>query len=431
MTKMNTFKFRSWFSAGLGIKIFLVFVFYCSALVLIAQTARRLPTGTWRAALARADGNKIVFNFEVTDSGGREIIYIRNAEERLLVDDVKQAGDSIWIRLPFFESQIRAVYTSNNTIKGIWLKHLAESYQSMPFEATAGESYRFFLPQGREKIRISGRWAATFRSAKQADSTFCVGEFEQEGNIVTGTFLNATGDYRFLQGNLRGDSLFLSCFDGGHAYLFIARVKNNNTLFDGRYYSGPTYQEYWSAYRDSAAHLPDELSLTKLKAGASPILDFAFKDLEGQMISIRDDRFRNKVVLVQILGSWCPNCMDETHFLSPFYDQYRPQGLEIIGLAYERSSDFSRSQNSLRSFQKRFHVNYPILITGITNVDPQMTEKSLPQLQQIEGFPTTLFIDKKGRIRQILTGFNGPATGAHYEEEKNEFSRIVEGLLAE
>jgi len=399
-------------------------------LTLLAQGPRTLGLGPWRAILEREDGAGIVFNFEVTQRLGATVLYIRNAAERLLVDSIRVVGDSVWIKLPFFDSQIRAVFDSKDAVHGIWIKRLSNSYQVMPFIAERGQTFRFKSALGAARVNVSGRWAATFRSAGQQDSTFCVGEFVQAGNRVTGTFLNATGDYRYLEGIVTGDSLLLSCFDGGHAYLFTARVKDNRQLTNGQYYSGPKHQEIWSGLKDPDAQLPDEFSLTRLKSGASK-LDFSFRDIDGKTVSLADERFHNKVVVVQIMGSWCPNCMDETHFLSQFYDLNRRKGLEIIGLAYERSTDFARSQNSLRSFQLRFQVHYPLLITGVTNSDPQLTQKTLPQLEGIAGFPTTIFIDRSGRVQKILTGFNGPATGIHYEEEKKTISSIVEGLLLE
>ena len=122
--------------------------------------------------------------------------------------------------------------------------------------------------------------------------------------------------------------------------------------------------------------------------------------------------------------------MDETRFLSTFYDEYHDKGVEIVALAYERSTDFARSQASLRNVQQRFQVKYPLLITGVTVGDPQRAEKTLPQLEKIVNFPTTIFIGRTGHIEKIHTGFSGPGTGEHYEEQKKEFYATVDGLLA-
>jgi thiol-disulfide isomerase/thioredoxin len=348
-----------------------------------AQQNRNLQNGLWRAILERNDSKEIVFNFETKDSAGKKIIYIRNAAERLVVDDIIIAGDSVFITLPFFESQFRAAFVSNNELRGVWLKRLVDKYQSLPFYAFYGEPFRFQLSAKPLSANVSGRWAVTFLKANKNEEV-SVGEFIQKGNDVTGTFLNPTGDYRFLEGVMDGDSLKLSCFDGGHAFLFTGKI-TGDSISGGQYFSGPTFKQDWVAKKDAGAQLPDEFSLTKMKQGESKF-DFSFNDIDGKKVSINDARFKNKVVLIQIMGSWCPNCMDETHFLSSFYDKYKSKGVEIIGLAYERTTDFARSRNSLRSFQKRFDVKYTLLITGVSVNDSLRSEKTLPQLENIEGF---------------------------------------------
>jgi thiol-disulfide isomerase/thioredoxin len=393
---------------------------------------RREPAGfrngRWRAILHRKDGQEIVFNFETKDSAGKKIVYIRNAGERLLVDDITLQGDSVLMRLPFFESQLRAVLTKDGNLEGVWISRGADTYRYIPFKAFYGDSFRF-ATTGPAATNLTGRWRAVFRAADGKDTTLRIGEFEQTGERVTGTFLDAGGDLRYLEGVATGDSLKLSCFDGGHAYLFTAKIEGNQRLSGGQFFSGTVSHETWTANRDEQARLSDEFSRTTWKKEVP--LQFTFTDIDGHAVSLADERFKGKVVLIQIMGSWCPNCMDETGFLSGFYNEYHGKGVEIIGLAYERSTDFARSQNSLRSFQRRFQVKYPMLITGVTVGDPQKTEKTLPQLDKIENFPTTIFVGKTGKIEKIHTGFSGPGTGSHYEEEKKVFYDTVDGLLAE
>ncbi len=129
------------------------------------------------------------------------------------------------------------------------------------------------------------------------------------------------------------------------------------------------------------------------------------------------------------MGSWCPNCLDETKFLSDYYNQNQGRGIEIVSLAYEYSTDFQRSQKSLRKFQQLFNVKYPMLITGVSVADSLRTEKTLPQITPIKGFPTTIFLDRKGNVQEIHASFYGPGSGKHYEEFKMEFFATVEGLL--
>jgi len=407
---------------------------FIGAVLMLAQAActsrPEFRDGQWRAYLERKDGNNVVFNFEVKDRAGRKVLYLRNAGERLLVDSITLAGDSVFIRMPFFESQLRGALTADGDMEGVWIIHLADSFRAMPFKAIYGEDYRFKGDSpAKDRASVDVRWAAVFRSSNGKDTVFRVGEFRQKGINLTGTFLDAGGDLRYLEGIMDGDTLKLSTWDGStHAYYFTA-LRRGDSLVGGKYYAGPVNYSTWTAVKDSAAHLEDQYAITKWKKDVP--FGFSCTDLDGHPVSFSDERFKGKVVLVQIMGSWCPNCLDETRFLSKFYDEYHNKGVEIVSLAYERSTDFARSAKAVRLFQQGFDVKYPMLITGVTVGDPQKAAKTLPQLDNIANFPTTIFVNKKGQIEKIHTGFSGPGTGEHYEEQKKEFYDQVNEMLAE
>jgi thiol-disulfide isomerase/thioredoxin len=149
------------------------------------------------------------------------------------------------------------------------------------------------------------------------------------------------------------------------------------------------------------------------------------------MVSLKDERFRGKVVVIQIMGSWCPNCMDETAFLSAYYRGNRGRGVEMLALAYEYSTDFRRARNSLKKFRDKYSVEYPMLITGVTSADSLKTEKTLPQLTPIKAFPTTIFVGRDGKVKKIHAGFYGPGSGEHYEAYRKEFEATVSELLSQ
>ena len=384
--------------------------------------------GIWRAEILRRDGHPVVFNFQTKEIAGRKIIYIINGSERLLVDNIVQHGDSLFIDMPFFDSHFALRIADEKTLEGNWIKNYGVRQAVVPFRAIFNESEKFpvSLPPA---FNISGRWSVQFKGEK--NSTEAVGEFKQSGSQVRGTFLTSTGDYRFLEGVVTGDTLRLSTFDGGDAYSFVSKITDTNKMTDGFFYAGATSVETWVAEKNEQAKLPDEFSLTRLKDSANASLHFEFPDLAGRRVSISDAVFKNKVVIIQILGSWCPNCMDETRFLSSWYIQNRSRGVAIIGLAYERTASFADAKRLLQPFITRFHVTYPILATGVTVDDSLRTQKTIPEIQQIIGFPTTIFIDKKGTVRKIHTGFNGPGTGDHYTAYKKEFNDLVNELLAD
>lgn len=397
-----------------------------------AQPETRLLKGQWRGELLRSDNQSIVFNFDVNQSVGKPYITLRNAEERLTIDDIEITEDSIFIKLPFFDSEFRAALSENNHIQGNWIKHLADRDAVMPFAAihTGKKSVRFRVANKKPSGKITGRWATTFTNPANGKETKAIGVFRQKGRKLTGSFITPSGDYRYLEGVVDGDSLKLSGFDGGYAIYFTAHIRNNDHIDGGKYYSGNgPVPRTWTAYRDPLAELPDNLSATRLKPGASSRLNFTFPDTDRNLISINDARFKNKVVLVQVLGSWCPNCMDESVFLNEIYSTYPRDKVEIIGLAYERSADFDRSKQSVLNFTKRLRVEYPVLITSAAADDPRNADKTLPQLDKLLIFPTTIFIDRKGEIQKILTGFNGPGTGSEYNKQKKLYKDIIEGLL--
>ena len=405
-----------------------IYIFLPVFIITTAAAQQKTTTGVWwRAQLNRADGHSIVFNFEWKQEKGKTVWYIRNATERIRVSDILLKEDSVIVQMPVFESQFR-LQKNGNSLTGVWIKGGAVKTQIIPVTAAPGKE-RFAVAKSIHQKNISGRWSASFvNSNKLTDPS--VAEFKQNGNIVTGTFLNPTGDYRYLEGVVSGDSLLLSCFDGGHAFLFTATISNNKTITRGWYYAGAVSKSEWTAEHNPSASLPTEEVAIYLRPGEER-LNFTFNDLEGHPVSINDERFKNKVVILQIMGSWCPNCMDETAFLSNYYSKNKQRGIEVVALAYEYSTDIERSRKSLQRFQQRFNVQYPMLITGVAVNDSLRTEKTLPQLTSIKFFPSSVILDKNGKVRKLDTGFNGPGTGEHYTHFVKKFETTIDGLLGE
>lgn len=399
-------------------------------ILIIAACSKPSPdfkTGIWRGALLTESGAEIPFNFEVKDSSGKKTLAIYNSEERFAVDEISQKGDSIFIQMPLFDSEIKGIL-KNDKIEGLWTKNMGEVNVVMAFNAEAGNDWRIKKEAKATPSSISGKWATTFISSDKADTTIAIGEFTQTGGRIIGTFLTPTGDYRYLEGIVDGNQLSLSTFDGSHAYLFTGKI-NGEQIIEGKFYSDFTSIENWTAKKDDAAKLPDAYSLTFLKDGATKV-NFSFPNLEKQTVSLSDKKFKNKVVVLQMLGSWCPNCMDETAYLSKFYERNKDKGVEIVGLAFERTTDFEKSKENIERLKNRFNVGYDLLITGFTK-DKEDAAKALPMLNKVVAFPTMIIIDKKGDVRKIHTGFSGPGTGNYYVEFVTEFEKLISDLTAE
>ncbi len=384
---------------------------------------------TYRAVIHRPDRIDIPFTILFKKQKGEQAWVVKNSDERIPLKNLRKAGDSLFTEFPVFESQLHMGPLRDGEYKGYWFKGSPGGYNTQGLSVYPNQHFRFKPSGGKPLTMIAGRWAVSFTSLDKRQRP-AIAEFKQKGSRLTGTILTPSGDYRYLEGIVSGDSLQLSTFDGSHAFYFRAQIDNDRKITGGMYFSGTSHVESWSAVKNPEAILPVD-NQNKEFSREKKRLDFSFPALDGKMVSIRDRRFRNKVVIIQLMGSWCSNCMDETAFLSDFYRKNKSRGIEMIALAYEFSTDTARSRKSLQKFQARFHIQYPVLITGVTASDSLRTKKTLPQLEKIENFPTSIFIAKSGTVRKIETGFNGPATGEHYQEQKNRFYKTVDKLLAE
>ncbi len=386
---------------------------------------RRLNTGVWRATV-EIQGQELPFNFEVISTGDRGFhVYLLNASERLLLDEASIENDSINIALHIFDANLKAKIYGDTLLRGEFVKNYADDYR-LPFEAVYGVEYRFFEPEENiSNVNIAGTYAVTF--LHDGDTTNAIAMFQQQGEALTGTFMTPTGDYRFLEGNVRDSTFYLSTFDGNYSYLFRGFVQRDGSI-TGEFYSGKTWYETWVAKRDENATLPDADSMTYLKDGYDRIT-LSFPDVHGDTVSIDDAKYKGKVLVLQLLGTWCPNCMDETKFLAPWYDANRERGVEVLGLAYERKADFAYASARVKKMKEKMNVNYDILIAG-TDKKAEAAE-TLPMLNAVIAFPTTIFIGKDGVVRKIHTGFSGPGTGHHYEQFKQDFNETVNALLDE
>lgn len=404
--------------------VFCVFSAILLAGCVAKQTDSELRTGTWRAVID-IQGHPLPFGLEIVrDSSGGYDAYLRNAEERLLLDEVTITDDSVIITLHIFDADIRAKFEGDK-LEGIYVRNYDPGFK-FPFTATHGQTHRFEKdPASTTPPDFSGKYAVTF--IHESDTTPAVGIFHQHGDSVTGTFLTPTGDYRYLQGNVAHDTLQLSAFDGNHAYLFKA-VKRHDQTLTGDYYSGRAWHESWTAVKDEQAALPDAESLTYLKEGYDKIT-FSFPDVTGKKVSLTDDKYKDKVVILQLSGTWCPNCMDETKFLSPWYDENKQRGVEIIGLAYERKDDFEYASSRVKKMVEKLDVHYDFVIAG-TN-DKEKASLTLPMLNKVVAFPTTIFIGRDGKVKKIHTGFSGPGTGPYYNQFVQYFNETVNELLRE
>lgn len=382
------------------------------------KESKKLNLDTYRVTLEVQDNRELPFILKLVDENKAEIY---NAEEVIEVDEITYRNDSIYIKAPVFEGYI-AAKISENGFKGQFIKESLDRY--VPIKATV-DSIRF--KTGRfPSENLEGIWEVVFSPNGPEDTYIAKGIFTQKGHKITGTFRTTTGDYRYLEGVINRNQFKLSTFDGAHAFLFTGSVKGDK--LEGIFYSGNHWKEPFIGKRNADYELPKDDTLTFLKEGYDSF-NFSFPNEKGELISFPSKEFENKVTVVQIMGSWCPNCLDESKYLTSFTK--KQPDVKIVSLAFEISKTKELAFKRIDRLRKRVGIPYPILLAQFGGSDKLLANKKLPMLNHVLSYPTTIIIDKKGKVRKIQTGFNGPATGNKYLEFKTEFESFIDALLKE
>ncbi|MGQ0429367.1 MAG: TlpA family protein disulfide reductase [Gammaproteobacteria bacterium] len=383
------------------------------------------PLGMYRGVLSVAGGD-LPFGLELVRENGALAAYLVNGPERARAPDVRLEGNRLEIRMPGYPHKLEAQFKDARFEGQVNFLRPRGVIRTVRFVGMPGQDWRFFPKPDAAPADFSGRWALTFRDAEGAERA-AIMQLTQQGHVVHGTVMRPSGDDRYIAGEARGDTLFLSRFDGGSAYLYLGRLGSDGVLA-GDFHTQGGAHDTWYGRRDPNAQLPDPSTLAGLKPGVER-LEFSFPDLDGSPQAFPSERYAGKVVLITIGGSWCPNCHDEALFLRELLATRRTQGLEVIQLMFEYTPDFASASSTARAFVQKFDIDYPVLIAGTTTDDDVL--KKLPQLTAFRAYPTLIVVDRSGVVRQVHTGFSGPATGALYEQQNRELTTLVDDLLRE
>ncbi len=394
-----------------------------------AGEAGEPAVGRWRAWLD-SPGGELPFGLELSRDADGWRAFLLNGPERIPVPRTVVEPGALTLSIPHYDSRVRArLGPGGRRLDGEWTKTGGGGKPTrLAFHAVHGDAPRFaplaVAAAGAAPRGIDGRWRVRFESEELP----AVGMFERVSeSAVVGTFLTATGDYRYLAGSFEHGRLRLSCFDGAHAFLFDARLGEDGTLA-GDFWSRDTWHETWTAVRDPEASLVDPFELTRW-TGAAELRDLRFPDLDGNPRSLDDPAFAGKARIIEVFGSWCPNCNDAAAYLGELDRRYRDRGLRILGLAFELTGDFERDAAQVRRYMQHHGLEFPVLVAGTS--DKGAASEAFPAIDRVRSYPTTIFVDARGRVRAIHTGYSGPATGAAYAELRARFEALIERMLAE
>jgi thiol-disulfide isomerase/thioredoxin len=355
------------------------------------------------------------------------IMILFNGTEKIVASDISfgrskyLAKDTFRINFPIYDTYLHGLY-EENVMEGEWVINYRTEFNKIPFVAKFGQNFRFTQLKKEPLMDLTGSWETEFGLVEGEDPYPGIAELKQSGNYLTGTFLTETGDYRYLEGTVQANKLYLSVFDGSHAFLFEGKIYADSTI-NGIFRSGKHYQTIWKAKprKNNVLRDPDNITQTV----NSDVINFKFPDINGNPVSLSD--LKGKVKIVQLFGTWCPNCLDETNFLLEFLAQNKDKDISVLGLAFERYKEKEKVFQLLAAYKERLNIPYQILWAGSYN--KKEASKALPMLNEIIAFPTMLILDENNRVIKIHTGFNGPAT-SEYESFKRAFNETIVKIMS-
>lgn len=343
------------------------------------------------------------------------------------IPNVTYQDKNLTVDFSHFNSKIAATWNPKTSqFEGTWKKIRGKDrVGKMNFSAKRNARNEYELkPKITSAMKpFFGRWEVKFSSSDDP----AVFEFANtKADRKFSTFLTTTGDYRYLRQRVDDKGiLWMSCFDGAHAFLFRGEANPDGTLA-GKFWSGNSWKESWTAKSNPNAKLPDAFLQTKINRKVN-IDSFQFPNLGGKMMSLNDPSFQGKARIVYVFGSWCPNCHDAADYFKLLQKKYGKEGLKILGLAFEMTGDFDRDSRQVKTYVQRHTVNYPILVAGLA--DKKLASKAIPFLDKVRSYPTTIFLDRNGKVVKVHTGFSGPATGKAYGNLKEDFEKTIERML--
>ncbi|MCY2959452.1 MAG: HEAT repeat domain-containing protein [Planctomycetota bacterium] len=385
-----------------------------------------IAPGPWRATLASPLG-ELPFGLAIESRGETRVAVIQNGEERIERPLELGPEGSVRIDFPHYDSRITAqLGDGGTTLAGAWTKLGSNGHeQRMDFQARAGTMQRFepVADSGRAPGAVVGRWSVRF----DGDAEPAVLVLRAEGDRALATFLTATGDHRFLEGSFQGGRLRLSCFDGAHAFLYDAQLRADGTLA-GSFASGPKWQQSWTARRDDAARIPDEYAQAHWSSEPG-LLWIEGVDGEGQTRRLGEFLFDARALVVQVAGSWCPNCHDELAWLAPIARELEPKGLRVVTLGFEATGDAARDSRQLARMRERHGARHAFLLAG--TAEKGKAASALGALDRVVAFPTLAILRSDGTPIAVHSGFNGPATGDDHARTTSELRARIDAALRE
>ena len=413
-----------------------IFLFLLVPVVLAAQ-ATQVPTGLWDGTIEGKAG-EVNFGIELQPDGDKVSATLINATDRQPFTSAVWNGSVLSLRLDYYDGQLTASLVSPQRMEGEYSRQTGKGMVHIPVVLVPHRDVAPGKPWTGPSL--GGDWVLHEAGATGAEKDTLVTFHQQslaaaDGKVAaTGILEPVSGDSGLLHGTVYpgpgGETRFrLSRFDGIHVLALVGEFAPDGSLKGqlGGFVSASPFTAERS--KNAASADPNVLAenLTKVK-DPQEVFRFSGVDASGKTVDQSSPEFKGKAVIVDIFGTWCPNCHDEAPVLEQLYRNYHAQGLEIVGLAYEYVDDTPRNLRQIAIYRAKFALTFPLLLTG-TTAEGQV-QKTLPQLVNFAAFPTSIFIDRTGHVHAILAGFTGPSTGEKYQEVQKRMDELAREIVA-
>lgn len=386
---------------------------------IVSAAAGESLAGRWDATV-NVNGVQIPFRFELSVDGDNATGIFFNGDEPLPSSSGRLSSGSLLLNWDHFAAKLEAT-VRDGVLEGQYVRQGSTERSVYPFHAKPYSPVQTSPDTGPS---IGGVWQIPTKSPKGELAWRLI--VQQSGAQVSASILRVDGDTGALTGTYRDGKFVLSHFSGLRPNLLEITLQKDGSL--DILQNGKTKLTALRWDKARAQGLPEPTDPTKHTTVKDPGESFrySFPDLDGHLVTNNDARFRGKVVLVNITGSWCPNCHDEAPFLVELYRKYHKQGLEIVALSFEEA-DQLKNPTRLRAFIKKYGIEYTVLLGG----EPSEAKEKLTQAVNWNAWPTTFILGRDGLVRSVHAGFPSSATGDLHRQAKAEFAGEVEKLLKE
>lgn len=260
-----------------------------------------------------------------------------------------------------------------------------------------------------------GRWLASFETWGAVE----LGLEQVQPGVARASFAFEEGTVQVMYGNVFGNRVCVSGFDGVNALLAVLDLEPDGQALRGYWAVGPALERraaFTAEKRDQVGVTPNLVRFTPNRTKVS-------------LFELGLPQYRNKPVIVEFGASWCPPCLDSAPVLRELYAQHHDQGLEIVTLLFEQLDDEDALRRNAQLFVEQHEIPWQVIpvrgeITPYWDIvphDPAAVSVNLP---------VTIFVNPDGTIRDAHTGFPSPESGKQYQDMVERYRRVAAELVA-